>query len=241
MWYYASGGTLSGPLTEDALTRAAEAGYVQADTPVWHQGLPAWLPYERSAAIVTAEHTTRCAVCGLQYASDDVLHFQGDAVCAACKPAFFQRLRETGIPFGTLSYATFGKRAWAKVVDWFIQMLATGAANTVLYGLLAAPGYQDPFAFSAVTGFSYLASIGVTAAYNIYFLGAYGATPGKMVMGIQVVRPDGAPLTYGRATGRFFAEMITGFTFFIGYLMAGFDKQHRALHDMIADTRVVDA
>jgi uncharacterized RDD family membrane protein YckC len=33
--------------------------------------------------------------------------------------------------------------------------------------------------------------------------------------------------------------MLSDLTMYIGYIMAGFDPQRRALHDYIADTRVI--
>ena len=69
-----------------------------------------------------------------------------------------------------------------------------------------------------------------------------GATLGKRALSLRVVKSDGTRLTFGRATGRFFAKaFITGLNprFGIGYIMAGFTDRKRALHDMIADTVVV--
>jgi uncharacterized RDD family membrane protein YckC len=60
-----------------------------------------------------------------------------------------------------------------------------------------------------------------------------------MALGLKVVRPDGGPITAGRAAGRYFAKMISGMILMIGYIIAGFDSQKRALHDMICDTRVI--
>ena len=76
-------------------------------------------------------------------------------------------------------------------------------------------------------------------AYNIYFVGKYGATPGKMACKLKIVTQYGEPVSYGRATGRCFAEILSGMVCYIGYIMAGFDKEKRALHDHICSTRVV--
>jgi uncharacterized RDD family membrane protein YckC len=78
------------------------------------------------------------------------------------------------------------------------------------------------------------------AAYDTFFIGKFGATPGKMACRLKVVMPDGGPISYPRAIGRHFAEMISGMILCIGYLMVAFDKeQHRALHDRICNTRVI--
>jgi uncharacterized RDD family membrane protein YckC len=54
-----------------------------------------------------------------------------------------------------------------------------------------------------------------------------------------VIRPNGAPVTLGRAFGRYFAKWLSYLTFLIGFIIAAFDGQKRAMHDMIADTRVI--
>ena len=52
-----------------------------------------------------------------------------------------------------------------------------------------------------------------------------GATPGKMVLGLKVVRPNGAPVSLGRAVGRYFAKLLSSLTFCIGFIIAGFDSK----------------
>ena len=80
----------------------------------------------------------------------------------------------------------------------------------------------------------------VQMGYEVLFLGKYGATPGKMACGLKVVTSDGGKISYGRAVGRFFAQILSGLTCYIGYIIAGFDTpQKRALHDHICNTRVV--
>jgi uncharacterized RDD family membrane protein YckC len=68
-----------------------------------------------------------------------------------------------------------------------------------------------------------------------------GATLGKRAFGLRIVRTDGAQLSFGRATGRFFLKAIVtpAVPLGIGYLMAAFTARKRALHDMMADTLVV--
>ena len=58
-------------------------------------------------------------------------------------------------------------------------------------------------------------------------------------MRLKIVRPDGAPITYLRAFGRYFAEILSTLILFIGFMMAGWDEEKRALHDRICDTRVI--
>ncbi len=87
--------------------------------------------------------------------------------------------------------------------------------------------------------YQYLVSYGLPAAYEIFFIGAYGATLGKMMMKIKVVTPDGGRISYARATGRHFAKFLSGIILYIGFLMAFWDEEKRALHDRMCGTRVI--
>ena len=79
----------------------------------------------------------------------------------------------------------------------------------------------------------------LTLVYQTFFNGRTGATPGKRLMGLRVERTDGTPLGYSRAAIRCLAEMVTSLTVGIGYLMIAFNPDKKALHDLIAKTRVV--
>ena len=80
-------------------------------------------------------------------------------------------------------------------------------------------------------------TIGIS--YEVVLIGKYGATLGKMACKIKVVTADGGRVSYLRALGRYFAKMLSGFTCLIGFIIAAFDGQKRALHDHICNTRVV--
>ena len=63
-------------------------------------------------------------------------------------------------------------------------------------------------------------------------------TLGKMAFRMKVTDLNGRRISFGRATGRFFAKILSGILY-IGYIMAGFTERKQALHDMIAGTLVV--
>ena len=105
------------------------------------------------------------------------------------------------------------------------------------------PSPQDVLAmFGPVIGMLGLISMlnmVIGACYEGFFVAKTGATPGKMVCGLKVVRPNGQPVSLGRAFGRYFGKWLSYMTLFIGFIMAGIDSEKRALHDMICDTRVM--
>jgi len=67
------------------------------------------------------------------------------------------------------------------------------------------------------------------------------ATLGKKILGLKVVGLDGEKISFGRASGRCLATILSGFILGIGYLMVAFTDKKRGLHDMIAGTYVVKA
>jgi uncharacterized RDD family membrane protein YckC len=65
------------------------------------------------------------------------------------------------------------------------------------------------------------------------------ATLGKSVLSLRVTNAKGSRITFARASGRYFAKIITGLVpLGVGWMLAGFTAKKQALHDMIADTLV---
>lgn len=68
---------------------------------------------------------------------------------------------------------------------------------------------------------------------------SWQATLGKKVLGLKVVDENGDRISFGRATGRYFAKIPSALILYIGFLMVAWTKRKRGLHDMIAGTLVV--
>lgn len=77
--------------------------------------------------------------------------------------------------------------------------------------------------------------------YSLFHSSSWQATLGKRALHLKVVDLDGHRISFARASGRFFAQYLSAFTFCIGYMMAGWTKRKRSLHDMIAKTYVIKA
>jgi uncharacterized RDD family membrane protein YckC len=94
-------------------------------------------------------------------------------------------------------------------------------------------------ALMSLIGLSFLIQFALSLTYEVYFLTTKGATPGKMALGLKLIRADGGPISAGLAVGRYFAKILSVLTLWIGFIIAGFDREKRALHDHICGTRVV--
>jgi len=192
--------------------------------------------------------TLFCGECGRPSAADDLARFGDLLVCPECKNSYAQKLREGVLPVPAVQYAGFWLRFLAWLIDAIILMLAGSVVNyAVLGSLLAVPRIQ-PGADSAallatmagVWGIVYLVETVIGCSYETFFVASsLCATPGKLALGLKVLRPGGARLTLGRAAGRYFARVLSGMILGIGFLIVAFDSQKRGLHDMICDTRVV--
>jgi uncharacterized RDD family membrane protein YckC len=182
-----------------------------------------------------------CSQCGQPKPEYELANFGTVLVCAACKPAYTQQLREGTAAAGTFHYAGFWIRFRAALIDAIIIGFASAAVQAVLVPSLLTPNPSvvRTSANVALIGLVYLLSIAIAASYEGLFVARMGATPGKLALKLKVVRPDGGNVSLGRAFGRYFAKLISAAILLIGYIMAAFDPEKRAMHDRIVDTRVI--
>jgi len=241
-WYYANTGSRVGPVTPEVFEQGVSNGTIKPETLVWSKAMPEWQPYGSIAA-----ETSVCAASGGRYWQREMVPYEGKFISAEHKEQYFQRLREGVQQPGQMVYGKFWIRFVAKFLDglvrWVISMVINWSLALFFFGgLMVQPNINDGAAmgrFWAFQGFALLLGIGCSLLYYWFFISRYDATPGKMALGLKVFRSDGSKLTTGRIIGRYFAEMLSGMIFCIGYIMAGFDEESRTLHDRICDTRVI--
>jgi uncharacterized RDD family membrane protein YckC len=257
-WYYAAGSRQVGPVSEVDFDALVDSGVVGKDTLVWHEGLTNWISYEAArpdrpapapapppltegTAVAAAQPLRFCTQCGNATPERELAQFGNRLVCTNCKPAFAHQLRERGIAPTQYVYAGFWIRYLARIIDSLLLYVVILPVTFVVVGTRAFdPTRQDlDTGFLLAQGMLILFNLSLAAAYEIWFLANYSATPGKMVVGKKVIVADGSPMTYGRAVARYLASYVSYFTLLIGYIMAAFDDEKRTLHDRICDTRVV--
>ncbi|HXC97807.1 MAG TPA: RDD family protein [Verrucomicrobiae bacterium] len=253
-WYYVDAGKQAGPVDDAGLEALAAGGKVTNETLVWREGMATWQAYGQvrpgglrisSGAVVEGigEEEAICAECGQMFPISDTIKIGEARVCANCKPIFVQKMRE-GVNVrveGRLNYAGF----WVRFAAVFLDGLILKAVNMAIllafgFGFAAALGGSR---MSSQVSPLYFALLGVqiliAVLYEVIMIGKYGATLGKMACKIRVVTPDGAPVSYGTAVARYFSKIVSSLICAIGYIMAGFDDEKRALHDRMCSTRVI--
>lgn len=134
-------------------------------------------------------------------------------------------------------YAGFWMRFWA----YFIDVIIVFSLNGILLSPLKFMNEGFPFEISFWTLNGILAGV----IYYVYFLlmtKYFQQTIGKMVFGIQVVRENSEPLTWGdllfrEVVGRFIYNVM--FILKLLYIVVAFSSEKQGIHDMIGNTRVV--
>lgn len=228
-WYYAEGDQKKGPFSAAEFARLIGAGTILPETLVWSKGMHGW----QSLAATRQEGSWRIAP--VEKAGEPV-------VGAQSRPAEEKR-EERGAPRAgwtpTLVYAGGGKRLLAKLLD----LVFMGAMAILVEGLsrkLFPDSFEGGNKINNVYIITMLIGMLLGMVYITWFVGKFGATPGKMVFSLKVVTPAGGKVGYGQAFGRYWGEfVVVWMTVMLGYLPILFDSQKRGVHDRLCNTRVV--
>jgi len=129
--------------------------------------------------------------------------------------------------------AGFWIRALAALVD-FVVFFVVYSSFKIVGARVAGVDLESSEALKPLASFFTLVFAG---AYTSVLHHLAGQTIGKMLVGVRVVGEDGPP-PFGAALLRFVAYFASAATFTLGFVMAGLRRDKRALHDLIAGTRV---
>ena len=247
--YYEVGDQQVGPIGKSELETLVKEKKLNSKTMVWQDGMESWeelAVFIRKRKEESAQNKlpagsvpkSVCSECGQAFAQEDMISFQDSWVCAGCKPVFIQKIKEGVSVTGAMDYAGF----WIRFAAWAIDAFIMWIVYMIVYiplGMFMPTSADDPFTAVSVMPLIMLLQYGLRAAYDTWFVGKYGATPGKMACKLRIVVADGSQLSYLRALGRHFALYLSGMILCIGYFMAAFDDEKRSLHDRICESRVI--
>lgn len=146
-------------------------------------------------------------------------------------------------PKALVLYAGFWLRAVAYIIDTVLISIVfafLASFNPTAFIKFPDPNAQSYAAIPQVTFLALVISFPIVWIYYAVFeTSSWQGTPGKRVMHLYVTDMNGQPLTFARASIRYFGKMLSGFTFLIGYFIAGFTEKKQALHDLIAGCLVL--
>lgn len=115
--------------------------------------------------------------------------------------------------------ATFGTRFLAFLIDWLLLLFPSAVMNRGI-----------PF-------------VGIFVVFFMYYIpleiGPAQGTIGKRVMKIRVVRKDGGTISIAQAVVRRLISWFSCALLCVGHFLALFTDKKQALHDIVADTYVV--
>jgi len=198
-----------------------------------------------------APNTAFCQNCGTPTTLTPAPAIPGAEVAAP--PLYATTVSPHWVPPTTRTYAGFWLRFVAHMIDSlllglvFLVMLVPLVLLTGLGGLLHSINPDHPpdpavvAAFASSLALIIAGSVVASWLYNAYFESSdWQGTVGKKVMNVVVTDLQGNGVSFGRASGRFFAKLISGLIpFGIGYILAGITEKKQALHDMIAGCLVL--
>ena len=133
------------------------------------------------------------------------------------------------------------RRLAARLVDSCVGLLVWILA--AMWLVIAAWGFRRSPLELREAAMLALAVVALGAAlhvvYHVAFVGGCGQTPGKMALGIAVVRRDGERAGYARAMVRCLGGMLSVLTVGLSSLAMLFTRERRGFADWLAGTRVV--
>ncbi|HEO72618.1 MAG TPA: hypothetical protein ENN80_15275 [Candidatus Hydrogenedentes bacterium] len=139
-------------------------------------------------------------------------------------------------PVSGPAYAGFWLRFIAAFIDGLVLVIPSILLMAFLGVFLHAAG-ANPETFAA------LLQVGTLVVGWLYYAGMESsglcATIGKRAMGIAVTDVYGNPITFAKASGRFWGKLVSAMMLYVGFLMAAFTSKKQALHDMMAGCLVV--
>jgi len=137
-----------------------------------------------------------------------------------------------------MQYAGF----WLRLVAYLIDSAIVGALPLIVALIITPIFFNSSWAVAALGVIIFILPVAGTVGWLYYALmesSTFQATLGKRVMGLKVTGMKGEPVSFGRASGRFFAKIASSIPLMLGYVMAAFTARKQALHDLIAGCVVI--
>ncbi len=176
----------------------------------------------------------------------------GVATCASCGEPIPDPSSNSGsaatarFAIPKVVYAGIWLRALAYLFDSFLLGGVLGAIVfwPILQSNHVGPSVRDLLEFynsgsRQATSFGLLLDLASWLYFAAFESSRWQATPGKKLLGLAVTDMAGNRISFARASGRYFAKIVSFLTLLMGFVMIGFTQKKQGLHDMIAGCLVV--
>jgi uncharacterized RDD family membrane protein YckC len=237
-YYIGKNGQQLGPFDGQQIRDQLNTGALSHDDLCWREGMAAWVPLRGEFPPgAPGEEPPAVPV------------FPG---AAPANPFLSAVTREA--PSAEPQLADRGKRLAAVILDTLLALLVAAPGLALLFAGAASSGGLDeavenetfPFEFGAPLLLMLVPLLGFLI-YQIYLLTTRGQTLGKRLLKIRIVRTDGSKPGFVHAVLlRSVVMQFIGAIPFVGGIVSFVDpllifrEDRRCLHDMIADTTVID-
>lgn len=128
-----------------------------------------------------------------------------------------------------MNYCGPSRRFLAYLIDFFVQLALVGVVAFLL---------EMQVFFGLLTCGAILFSL-TWLYFALMESSKYGATLGKLALGLKVVDLQGNPLSFWRASARYFSKFFSRLLLGLGFLMMLFTKKKQCLHDLFASSLVL--
>jgi len=228
-------GERHGPYKEGDVRQWLRSGQVSRDDLGWYEGLADWQPL---SVLFPEERpsTTPPPMQSSPYAAPPL-----------SQAATINELED---------YAGFWKRLVAYIIDCIVLYIPNMLIQKLMGGDVAGEALRqaqmanrdDPqqMVQSLMTYYSAMtpAMLAISVVTLLYFAfcesSAWQATVGKLAMGIRVTDLEGQRISLPRALGRYLGKFISALILCIGFLMVAWTRRSQGLHDIMANTLVLN-
>jgi uncharacterized RDD family membrane protein YckC len=222
-WYYIDsskpeGKRRNGPWSPRQMLLFAEQGAFVPETLVWRDGFDEWRPW------VAAEPDLKT-----QFQTEEVKQVIEEEILP-------------NIAVSKTEYAGFLVRLCAFTIDAVVLQLLfvlLTPIHSALGVIEMSPQTTMAELMPAELMPTMLFMFCLIFFYNSFFVKNFSGTLGKIAFSLAVVRHNGKPMTWSCAFFRSFIGFFSSSFFGVGCLLAAFDIEKRALHDFMANTRVL--
>lgn len=141
---------------------------------------------------------------------------------------------------------------WIRFIAYFLDSLIIGFLSLPVtiglqFAMFSQMGNMDPEALAnasfpiGLTIVSWIINLAIMGTYGGWFYSRKGATPGKMIFGLEVIDAQtGSYLSFQKGALRdSIGKLISSVVLLIGYIMAAFHPEKAAFHDLLVGSRVI--
>lgn len=224
-WYYLDGARRrQGPVDAQQVRGALHNGEVGVDSLIWREGMEAWKPLRDVP----------------EFADFAKSFIPADGAPGSHRGSLPPRAAAPVMHYEPV-YAGFWRR-WAALFLDQLMIMVPLIGLTLLFGYMGGAFRNlGRDGMPKIDGLYYFLYFLISPMYfALQESGAHQATLGKRALGIKVTDADGKPLGFPHALSRWFAASLSYLTLYLGFLMAAFTSEKKALHDVVAKTLVVD-